>query len=146
MAWPLAWNDWHDAIQPGDVFVKRWGERDLVHIMLPRGRHGKQPYMILDSGNQDATWNNRRNKLWRWAARVSKLAEGDYQVKQWECLIDDLETFVAVHRTELVKRRGGEKVKQRIKLLEMVTIENGATKGEQENARRAIETLREKTT
>jgi hypothetical protein len=87
-----------------------------------------------------------RNKLWRWAARVSKLAEGDYQVKQWECLIDDLETFVAVHRTELVKRRGGEKVKQRIKLLEMVTIENGATKGEQENARRAIETLREKTT
>lgn len=84
MAWPLAWNDWHDAIQPGDVFVKRWGDRDLVHIMLPRGRHGKQPYMILDSGNQDATWNDRRstygnttvNRRWRYVGTIPPIYLG----------------------------------------------------------------------
>jgi hypothetical protein len=59
----MTWNEHFDKIQTGDVFVKRWGQRDLVHVMLaPTSRGAKQPYMILDSGGTDSTWNKVRSR------------------------------------------------------------------------------------
>ncbi len=58
----MTWNDQFDKIQPGDVFVKRWGVRDLVHVMLPmNSRSAKQPYMNLASGTTDSTYNHKRS-------------------------------------------------------------------------------------
>jgi hypothetical protein len=59
----MNWNNQHDHIQSGDVFVKRWGQRNLVHVMLARSpRSAKQPYMILPSGGTDSTWCTLRNR------------------------------------------------------------------------------------
>jgi len=58
----MNWNDQFDKIQPGDVFLKRWGDDYRCHIMLPRvPRSAKQPYMSLPSGNRDSTWNRNRS-------------------------------------------------------------------------------------
>ena len=66
-------------IQPGDVFVKRWGERELIHVMLPRGPHSrKQTYMRLPSGGIDSTWCRQRHsygntsteRRWRYVGTV----------------------------------------------------------------------------
>lgn len=59
----MTWNDEQDRIKPGDVMVKRWGQRNLVHVMLPRNsRSAKQPYMILSSGGIDSTYTNYRSR------------------------------------------------------------------------------------
>lgn len=59
----MNWNDQFEAIQAGDVFVKQWGKKSLVHVMLPNNtsRWGKQKYMRLDGGGIDSTYNNRRS-------------------------------------------------------------------------------------
>lgn len=85
-----------------------------------------------------------KNKIWRWGARVNKLAANDYELERYEWFVDDIERFVTIHREELRKRRGNLKVEDRIKKLEAMTTDRGASKGEQENARKAIEKLRQR--
>lgn len=49
------------TIQPGDVFIKRWGDRCLTHIMTKSTRRvAKQQYMRLESGRFESTWNTHR--------------------------------------------------------------------------------------
>ena len=58
----MTWYDPSDKVQPGDVFVKRWGSKQLVHVMLPpTPSSAKQPYMVLDSGNTESTHNKHRS-------------------------------------------------------------------------------------
>lgn len=53
-----------DHIQPGDVFVKPWGRRQIVHVFLPPRRNSnKQYYMRLHSGNIDSTWVENRSGM-----------------------------------------------------------------------------------
>jgi hypothetical protein len=75
----MTWNEHFDNIQPGDVFVKDWGQRQLVHVMLPRTpKSAKQPYMILSSGGRDSTWCTRRSsygntttdRRWRYVGQI----------------------------------------------------------------------------
>lgn len=67
----MNWNDQFDVIQPGDVFVKRWGKRELVHVMLtPSPRSSKQPYMILSSGGTDSTNCRRRSRYGNTMSKV----------------------------------------------------------------------------
>jgi hypothetical protein len=59
----MNWNDQFDKIQPGDLFVKDWGTKQLAHVMLPKGpRSAKQPYMLLGSGNYESTWSDSRSR------------------------------------------------------------------------------------
>jgi hypothetical protein len=112
---------------------------------------GEFRYIKLETGRRVTFWDaldeagQGRNKLWRWAARINRLADSEFDIQRYEDLVDDMETFVQIHRTEIIKRRGGVKIEDRIKLLENVTTSRGATKGEQDNAQRAIEVLRSKT-
>lgn len=50
-------------IQPGDVFVKRRADRDMILLMLPRTeRSGKQPYVRLSTrehNTDSAYWTDR---------------------------------------------------------------------------------------
>src|SRR5690349_13498718 len=52
------WSDnLEDYIQPGDIFIKMWGSRLIVHMMLPRVlTSAKQPYINLTTGTAEATW------------------------------------------------------------------------------------------
>lgn len=50
-----------DKIQPGDVFVRIWGKKELVYLMLPIGSNtAKQPYLRLHTGGVDSTWCHTR--------------------------------------------------------------------------------------
>src|SRR3954451_18313248 len=114
-------------------------------------RIGEFKYIKLETGRRVTFWDaldeagQGRNKLWRWASRVNRLATSEYDIERYENLIDDMETFVQVHRTQIIKRRGGVHIEARIKLLENVTTSRGATQGEQDNAQQAIEVLHNKT-
>lgn len=52
-----------DKIQPGDVFVKQWGKREIVLIMLPHSPNvAKQRYQRV-GGGQESTWSTSRSAM-----------------------------------------------------------------------------------
>jgi hypothetical protein len=53
-------------IQPGDIFVRPYGGREIIHLYLERGLgSGKQPYIVLTGVTSDSTWNMTREAVER---------------------------------------------------------------------------------
>lgn len=64
-------------IEAGDIFVKRWGQREIILVMLPRkgpifgDRNrlygNKQPFvkLHLPAGRTESTWNKTREAFCR---------------------------------------------------------------------------------
>jgi len=56
-------------IQPGDTFVRQWGSREIILVMLPRGAAhagtaraylgAKQPYLRVGGGTDSGWWVRR---------------------------------------------------------------------------------------
>lgn len=126
--------------------MSRWGSTLYEKVIESHG----VKFIQLETGRLISFYDALKEaeagqrKLWRWTSRINKLASDDIDLERYEWFVDDIEGFVRIHREEIRKRRGSIKIEDRIKLLETMTTERGATLGEQENARRAIETLRRK--
>jgi hypothetical protein len=53
-------------IQPGDIFVRRYPNREAIHMYLERGLgSGKQPYIVLTGITTDSTWVTTREGVER---------------------------------------------------------------------------------
>lgn len=53
-----------NRVQAGDVFVKQWGQREIVLVMLPRTpSSAKQPYLRLPAGTTEGGYWSRREQL-----------------------------------------------------------------------------------
>lgn len=64
-------------IQPGDVFVRQYGDKELVHVILPESEwSAKIPYLRLHGISIDSTWNRTREgygghkKKWHYVGTV----------------------------------------------------------------------------
>jgi hypothetical protein len=61
-------------IRPGNVFVRRYGSREQIHVYLSRQRSAKRTYMRLSAGSVDSTWANYRYELekqgWRYVGTI----------------------------------------------------------------------------
>lgn len=50
-------------IEPGDVFVKEWGKREIVLVVLPKSPdQAKTPYLRI-GGGRDSIWSTRRDSF-----------------------------------------------------------------------------------
>jgi len=53
-------------IQPGDIFVRQYGDTELIHLYLWRYTgSAKQPYIRLTGKGGDSTWNTTREEVER---------------------------------------------------------------------------------
>lgn len=51
-----------DLIQAGDVFVREYGKREIVHVILPSSPFSsKRRYMVLNGTSIDSTWSTYRS-------------------------------------------------------------------------------------
>src|SRR3954467_14767591 len=54
----------HDRIQVGDLFVKKWGKREIIWLALPRSpRSSKQPWLLMHTGNIESSYHLCRYEL-----------------------------------------------------------------------------------
>jgi hypothetical protein len=76
----------HERIEPGDVFVRRFPGRDMIHVILPDSQWtAKVPFMRLSGVSCDSTYVRYRDQYgagWQYVGTIP-VTHLDYLQRNW---------------------------------------------------------------